>query len=99
MKIENNCYSFMYDMLLYHYLGVYFVSGRRPAFKCSYDNAKAKFFRTFKAMFSRVGPAAAEDVVLTLLRAKCLPVILYATEICPIQSRDKQSMEFAMSRL
>ena len=45
------------------YLGVYFISIR--TFKCSCDNAKAKFFRAFNAKFSlvcQVGCAASEDV-------------------------------------
>lgn len=33
------------------------------------------------------------------IRAKCMPVLLYATEVCPMLSRDKQSMEFTLTRL
>jgi Reverse transcriptase (RNA-dependent DNA polymerase)/Endonuclease/Exonuclease/phosphatase family len=79
------------------YLGVYFVSGR--TFKCSFDNAKSKFFRAFNALFSKVGRSASEEVVLSLLRAKCVPILLYGTEACPLTSRDKQSMEFSITRL
>ena len=53
------------------YLGVYLVSGR--TFKCSFSNAKARFFRAFNAMYGR---AASEETVLELLRAKCLPILL-----------------------
>ena len=31
--------------------------------------------------------------------AKCLPTLLYATEACPLLSRDKQSLEFTLTRL
>jgi len=43
------------------YLGIHFVSGR--TLKCSFDSAKAKFYRAFNAMYSKVGRAA-------LLRSK-----------------------------
>ena len=35
---------------------------------------------------------------MTLLKAKCLPILLYATEACLVQSRDRQSLEFAVTR-
>jgi len=34
------------------------------------------------------------DGLVELLRAKCMPVLLYATEVCQMLSRDKQSLEF-----
>ena len=36
---------------------------------------------------------------MTLLRSKCVPILLYATEACPTLSREKQSMDFAVTRL
>jgi len=50
-------------------------------------------------MYGKIGRAASEETVLELLRAKCLPVLLYATEACPLLSRDKQSLEFTLTRL
>ena len=78
------------------YLGVQLVSGRM--FKCSFSEAKAKFFRAFNAVFGKVGRTTNEDIVITLLKAKCLPILLYATEACLVQSRDRQSLEFAVTR-
>jgi len=72
------------------YLGVNFVSGRK--LKCSFESAKSKFYRAFNAVYSRVGRAASEETVLALLRAKCLPILLYATKACPMLSRDKHSL-------
>ena len=48
----------------------------------------------FNAVYARVGRLASEEVVLGLLRSKCLPILLYATEACPLLSRNKQSLEF-----
>lgn len=78
------------------YLGVYFVSGR--AFKCSFDHSKCQFFKALNAIFSKVGRFTSEEVVLNLIRAKCLPVLLYGVESCPMMVRDKKSMEFTVTR-
>ena len=79
------------------YLGVYFVCGR--TFKCSFDQAKSKLFRAFNAIYSKIGRNASEVTILTLLRSKCVPILLYATEACPILSRERQSMDFVVTRL
>ena len=78
------------------YLGVYLVSAR--SFKCSFDEAKPKFFRAFNSIYGKVSCATSEDIVISLLKTKCVPLILYATEACPIRSRDTQSLEFAVTR-
>jgi len=37
--------------------------------------------------------------VLSLIRAKCLPILLYATEACPLLSHNRSSYEFTVTRL
>jgi hypothetical protein len=78
------------------YLGIHFVSGR--AFRCKLDDAKACFFRAFNSLYSKVGGFASEDVI-NLVRSKCLPILLYGTEVCPLLSRQKHSLEFSVTRL
>jgi len=34
-----------------------------------------------------------------LLRSKCLPILLYATEACPLLARDLSSLEFTTTRV
>ena len=46
-------------------------------YRCSYSNAKRSFYRVFNAMF---GSCASEEVVVELLKMKCLPVLLYGLE-------------------
>jgi len=75
------------------YIGVYLVSGH--SFKFSLDHSKSQFFKAFNAILSKVGRLATEDVVL---RAKCLPVLLYGVECCPMLTRDKRSLEFTVTR-
>ena len=79
------------------YLGIYLVSAR--SFKCCFDVARAKFYRAFNSIFGKVGRLATETVILNLLSSKCLPVLLYCTEACPLLSRDLNSMSFAMNRV
>jgi len=35
----------------------------------------------------------------SLHRAKCLPILLYVTETCPLLSRNRSSFEFTVTRL
>jgi len=69
-------------------------------FKCNFDNAKSCFFRAFNDLYSKVGSRlASEEVVLSLIRAKCLPILLYATEACPLLSRNRSSFELTVTHL
>ena len=75
---------------------MYFVSGR--AFRFSFDQCKCRYYKAFNAVFSKVGRFASEEVVLDLIRNKCLPVLLYGVEACPMLVRDKRSLEFTVTR-
>jgi len=46
----------------------------------------------------KVGQLASEEVVLYLIRNKCLPVLLYGVEACHMLVRDKRSLEFTVTR-
>jgi len=54
------------------YLGVYFVKARQ--FKCRYDRATASFYRSFNAVFGKIGRSSSEEVVvvLQLINSKCM---------------------------
>ena len=62
-------------------------------------SAKSSFFRAFNTIYSKVGQTASEETVLALLRSKCMPVLLYATEACPLLVRDQKSLEFTVTRV
>jgi len=70
------------------YLGVYLVSAQ--SCRCSFHEAikRASFYRAFNKIFGKVGRYASDNVVLSLVASKCLPVLLNATEVCPLLSRD-----------
>jgi len=47
----------------------------------------------------KFGHLASEEVVLSLQHSKCLPMLLYLTEACPLLSRNIQSFEFTITRI
>jgi endonuclease/exonuclease/phosphatase family metal-dependent hydrolase len=79
------------------YLGVTIVCSK--VFKCSFDLAKRAFYRSLNAILGRVGRLASEEVLLQLISSKCLPVLLYGTEACPLNKSDIYSFDFAMNRV
>ena len=40
------------------------------------EDAKSRFFRAFNAIFSKTSRCAAEPVILSLLRSKCMLILL-----------------------
>jgi len=49
-------------------------------FKTSVSHLKIKFYRTFNCIYSRSKAANSEMVAVELLKAYCLPLLLYASE-------------------
>jgi len=64
------------------YLRVYLTAARE--YRCSHSNAKQSFYRSFNAVFGKVGRCVSEDVIVELLKTKCLPSLLYGIEAFPI---------------
>ena len=38
-------------------------------------------------------------MLFQLIRSKCLPVLYYGTDVCPVTSAIKHSLDFVMSRI
>ena len=76
------------------YLGVYLVSSK--SLKCSLSNFKRSFYRSFHAIFGKVGRLAAEPVTVELLKSKSLPSLYYGLEACPLSSADFKSLEYVV---
>ena len=49
-------------------------------FKCSFATNKAEFF----IIFETVRRNASEKVLFALIKSKCLPILFYGIEACPI---------------
>jgi len=59
---------------------------------------KKGFYRSANAIFGKVGRMASEEVVLQLLNSKCIPVLLYGLEACPLLKSDLSSVDFVIVR-
>ena len=68
-------------------------------FKCTFEPARSKFYKSFNALFGKVGRVALESVIMQLISSNCLPVLLYATKACPFLARDQSSVSFVVTRV
>jgi len=50
------------------------------------------------AIFGKVGRAANEEVVVQLLVSKCIPILMYGLEACPLIKSQLLSLDFAVNR-
>ena len=79
----------------FRYLGVHIVAGR--VFSCSIDSAKCAFYRAFNAVYGKVGNVASEEVILHIVKSKCMPLLLYGTEAMRLKKAQVKSAEFAVT--
>ena len=56
-------------------------------------------YRSFNAIFGKIGRSASEEVVLNLIQIKCLPCMLYGLEACPINKTERRSLDFPVTRI
>jgi len=66
--------------------------------KCSLDNAKRSFYRAANSIFGKIGRIASEDVLIELLKTKCMPILPYGFEVCNLCKRDLYSLDFVVNR-
>jgi hypothetical protein len=78
------------------YLGIVILRSRFS--KCSFDQAKRAFYQLLNAILGRVGRLVSEEVLLQLVNSKCLTVLLYGTEVCPLNKSDNNSFDFIINR-
>jgi hypothetical protein len=76
------------------YLGVYISSS--TVFHCLIDNAKRSFYRSFNAIYGKIGNTASEETIIELLKMKCLPSLYYGMEACPLNLSQINSLNFAI---
>ena len=75
------------------YLGMHFVKSR--TLKCSLDAAKRGFYRAANSIFGKIGRIASEEVVLQLIKSKCVPVLLYGVEACALNKSQMASLDLS----
>jgi len=49
-------------------------------------------------IFGKIGRTASEYVVLELIKSKCLPILLYGLEACPLTNANIRSFDFSVNR-
>ena len=79
------------------YLGIYITKSR--VFKCSLDHAKRSIYRAANSIFGKIGRIASEEVILQLIRIKCVHVLLYGLEACNFTKSQITSLDFVLNRL
>jgi len=68
-------------------------------FKCDLDHAKRSFYRAVNAIFGRMGRIASEEVIIQLIKSKCIPVLIYDLEVCQALTKsDLKSLDFPVNR-
>jgi len=50
-------------------------------------------YRAFNAVFGNVGRSASPDVVVELVKTKCLPTLCYCVEVCPVNKSHIGSLQ------
>ena len=79
------------------YLGIYIIKFRY--FKCSLDHAKRSFYGSANSIFGKIGRIASEEIVLELIKKKCIPVLLYGLEVFTLNITQQRSLNFPFTRL
>ena len=79
------------------YLGVFVVRSR--SFICAYDNAKRSFYSAVNGILGKVLNFASEDVILQLIVGKCMTILLYGLDACPVNKTDMRSLDFTVDRV
>jgi hypothetical protein len=49
-------------------------------------------------LFGKIGPHSHTDVIIHLIKFKCMPLLLYGTESYPVTKADVQSLDFTVMR-
>ena len=55
-------------------------------------------YRAPNAVFGKIGGQSCEDVILQLIRSKCMPALLYELEACPLRLSDYNSLDLVVNR-
>jgi len=60
--------------------------------------AKRSLYRAANSVFGKIGRFASEKVVLKIIHSKCVPILLYGLEACPLNMADLNSLDFVINR-
>ena len=80
----------------FKYLGVVVKHGIN--FGINIHQNKVKFFRSFNAIFAKLGSSKNPDTILNLMRTNCLNVLLYNLEAVHLTKTNIHDLSFPMNR-
>jgi len=60
---------------------------------------KAGFLKSVNSIFGKIGRSASEEVLFELIKSKCLPILLYGTDVCPVNAADRHSLQFTINKI
>ena len=63
-------------------------------FSCSTEAPRRSFNRAANSILGKLGGSSSEDVIIQLIKTKCLPVLLYGTEACSLNKAKLSSLDF-----
>ena len=55
------------------------------------------FYRAFNAIYGKVERLASVDVLIELFNTKCMPMLLYGLDACPVSSRQFKSLNHVVT--
>ena len=62
-----------------------------------YSHAKQSTYHAFNAVFGKVGRVASSEVLVQLFKSKCLPVMYYGLEACPVNKSQPKSFQYVVN--
>lgn len=78
------------------YLGITILSGK--SFKVDFSEAKCKFYKSFNALYSRMGKTLDINVLVHLTQTIAIPMITYGLEGLNINKSTLASLDFCLNR-
>ena len=78
------------------YLGIYVMAATR--FRCNFDKAKAKFYRTSNAILRKLCSQRYPYVALHLIATTAVPILTYGLEALKLNKTEMASIEHPWSR-
>ena len=78
------------------YLGV--VITRSVRFNCSSEHLRKSFNKACNSILSKLLGRASEELIIHILKVKCLPILLYGSDVCRYTRASLCSMDFTVVR-
>jgi len=89
-------YCLYFVLFFYALYNKFFTNSR--TLKCSLDAAKRGFYRAANSIFGKVGRIASEEVIIHLIKCKCMPILLYGLEVLNLNKSQLNSLDFVANR-